>query len=109
APSPSLVHTLRAASPAQLSRVRRLPQRAPGIGNWPTLPHARRFLSLPPVRLVLQPQGGGTTAVVEGRIRRVVLHVGLPGTGDYAGVCVHIVLLRRHVSLHVKDELFARL
>ena len=63
----------------------------------------------PPVRLAIQPQGGGTTAVVEGLVGGIVLHIRLPGAGHHGGVRVHIVLLLGHIALKLINELLARL
>src|SRR5262245_44256246 len=62
-------------------------------------------MSLRPV----EPQRGGAVAVVEAGVRRVVLHIGLPGPGDADVVETDVVLLLGHVALDVEDELPARL
>src|SRR6266566_2978716 len=49
-----------------------------------------------PACLPIQPQGSGTTAVVEGLVGGIVLHIRLPGAGHHGGVRVHIVLLLGH-------------
>src|SRR5262245_38703826 len=43
--------------------------------------------------LPLQPQGSDPTAVVEGLVGGIVLHIGLPGGSERVGVRVHVVLL----------------
>ena len=63
----------------------------------------------PVTGLALQPQRRSAPAEVEGRVGRIVLHVRLPGAGDDPRVRVHIVLLRCHIPLNVKNELLARL
>src|SRR5262247_886511 len=70
--------------------------------QWRCLPHNMHRSSpsyAPPVRLALQPQGGSTTAVIEGLIWGIVLHIRLPGAGHHGGVGVHIVLLLSHIAL----------
>jgi hypothetical protein len=63
----------------------------------------------PPVRLSIQPQGGSTTAVIEGLIRGIVLHIRLPGASHHGGDDVHIVLLLGYIALKLINELLARL
>src|SRR5215813_2528634 len=57
----------------------------------------------------IQPERGGAVAVVEAGARRVVLHIGLPGSGDADVEETDIVLLVGHVTLDVEDGLPARL
>src|SRR5262249_29183867 len=61
------------------------------------------------VELAIQPQGGDTTAVVEGEVWGVVLHIWLPGTGDHPRKQIHIVLLLRRIALKVDQDLLAHL
>src|SRR5262245_55246429 len=63
----------------------------------------------PGTSLPIQPQRRSTTAVVEGHVRRIVLHVRLPGASDHTTVRVYVVLLLRGIALNVEDELLARL
>src|SRR5215831_12277997 len=65
--------------------------------------------SPPSLLLAVQPQRRHATAVIEGQVRRVVLHIRLPGTGIRNGDGEYIVLLLRNIALNVKDELLARL
>src|SRR5215467_9694139 len=65
--------------------------------------------SPPSLLLAVQPQRRHATTVIEGGVRRVVLHIRLPGTGVRNGNGEHIVLLLRNITLNVKDELLARL
>src|SRR5438093_8691818 len=55
--------------------------------------------------LLIEPERGGAAAVVEARVRRVVLHIGLPGSGDAYGVEIDVVLLLGGITLDVADEL----
>src|SRR5215510_9884369 len=62
-----------------------------------------------PLPLRLEPERGGAVAVVEARVRGVVLHPWPPGPRKHAGVQVHVELLLGGVALDVEDELIARL
>src|SRR5712692_7421105 len=55
----------------------------------------------------IEQQGGSTTAVVEGHVRCIVLHVRLPGAGDHTRVRVYVVLLLRRIPLNVEDDFLA--
>src|SRR5262245_20599344 len=57
------------------------------------------------LRLALQPQRGHPTAVVEGLVRSIVLHIRLPGAGHHGGGRVHVVLLLGHITLKLINEL----
>src|SRR5215831_17699457 len=65
--------------------------------------------SPPSLLLAVQPQRRHATTVIEGGVRRVVLHIWLPGTGVRNRDGEHIVLLLRNIALNVKEELLARL
>src|SRR5689334_20959704 len=53
----------------------------------------------------LEPECGAAVTVVEARVRRVILHVRLPGPGETGAVEIHIVLLLGGVALDVENEL----
>src|SRR5262245_43635290 len=59
--------------------------------------------------LLIQPQGSGTTAVVEGLVGGIVLHIRLPAAGERVGVRVYIVLLLRFIPLKLVYDLLAGL
>ena len=61
------------------------------------------------MNLAIQPQRCSATTVIEGHVGRIILHIGLPGAGDHARSCVHVVLLLCSVALKLKDEFLARL
>src|SRR6266581_2611253 len=65
--------------------------------------------SPPSLLLAVQPQRRHATTVIEGKVRRVILHIRLPGAGEHNGDGEHIVLLLCNIALNVKDELLARL
>ena len=52
----------------------------------------------------LELEGRAAVAVVEARVRRIVLHARLPGSGETDAVQIHVVLLLGGVALNVEDE-----
>src|SRR5919109_583164 len=75
------------------------------VGTSGFLPPALCSLSPPAARLALQPQRRSASAVVEGGVGRIVLHIWLPGTSDRVGIGIDIVLLCCHIPLNIENKL----
>src|SRR5437867_2547180 len=75
--------------------------------GWPHSMHRASPPYAPPVRLAIQPQGGSATAVIEGLVGGIVLHIRLPGAGHHGGGRVHIVLLLGLIPLKLSNDLLA--
>src|SRR6266511_4414385 len=77
-----------------------------GVTAWPGRPERWGYGG--PLRaphLLFEPECGGPAAVVEARVRRVVFHMGLPGSDDANRVEIDVVLLLGGIPLDVEDEL----